>query len=265
MFWVLVLACSSSSPVATPPPPRPSLVLVTMDTTRRDRVGAYGYALAHTPNVDRFAAEGIRFDRAYATVPLTTPAHSSIHTGVYPTKHGVHSNGDAVLPESLTTLAELLQASGYSTAAAVSAFVTTRAWNFDQGFDTYLDDLSGKEKANRWRQERPANEVVDDAIAWLTAQPTDRPTFLWVHLYDPHRPYEAPAAWKAQVPDRPYDAELAFMDDQIGRLRAAVDQRGVPTAWICCRRVRATQCTSRHSRPSSGSGTTRSSQWSRAI
>ena len=232
MFWVLVLACSSSPPVATPPPPRPSLVLVTLDTTRRDRIGAYGYAPAHTPNVDRFAAEGIRFDRAYSTVPLTIPAHGSIHTGVYPTKHGVHSNGDAVLPESLSTLAELLQASGYATAAAVSAFVTTRAWNFDQGFDTYLDDLSGKEKANRWRQERPANEVVDDAITWLAAQPMDRPTFLWVHLYDPHRPYEAPAEWKEKAPERPYDAEIAFMDDQIGRLRTAVEARTAQTAWI---------------------------------
>jgi arylsulfatase A-like enzyme/Flp pilus assembly protein TadD len=233
MFWVLVFACSTSTPpVVTPPPTRPSLVFVTMDTTRRDRIGAYGYAFAHTPNVDRFAAEGIRFDRAYATVPLTIPAHASIFTGVYPMKHGVHSNGDGVLPESFPTLAELLQASGYATAASVSAFVTTRAWNFDQGFDTYLDDLSGKEKANRWRQERPANEVVDDAIGWLMAQSMDRPTFLWVHLYDPHRPYDAPAAWKEQLPERPYDAEIAFMDEQIGRLRAAVDQRGAPTAWM---------------------------------
>jgi arylsulfatase A-like enzyme/Tfp pilus assembly protein PilF len=234
MFWLLAFSCTTSrSPEATPPPPsRPSLVLVTMDTTRRDRIGAYGYALAHTPNVDGFAAEGIRFDRAYATVPLTIPAHASMFTGVYPTKHGVHSNGDSVLPESFSTLAELLQASGYATAAAVSAFVTTRAWNFDQGFDVYLDDLSGKEKANRWRQERPANEVVDDAIAWLSAQPMDRPTFLWVHLYDPHRPYDPPAAWKEQLPERPYDGEIAFMDEQIGRLRATVDARGAPTAWM---------------------------------
>jgi choline-sulfatase len=233
MFLALALACSTDpAPPVAPPPIRSSLVLVTMDTTRRDRIGAYGYALAHTPNVDRFASEGIRFDRAYATVPLTIPAHSSILTGVYPTKHGVHSNGDSVLPEGFETLAERLHAQGYATAAAVSAFVTTRAWNFDQGFDAYLDDLKGKEKANRWRQERPANETVDDAIVWLNAQAKDRPTFLWVHLYDPHRPYEAPATWNEQLPERPYDAEVAFMDEQIGRLRSAVDARAVPTAWM---------------------------------
>ncbi|MCB9743550.1 MAG: sulfatase-like hydrolase/transferase [Alphaproteobacteria bacterium] len=242
---LLLIACSGEAPSpealapVEPPPapagPRPSLVLVTLDTTRADRVGAYGYAQAHTPTIDQLAQEGLRFERAYATVPLTTPSHSSMFTGLYPTRHGVHTNGDALLPEELTTLAEALQAEGWATGASVAAFVTTRIWNLDQGFDAYFDDIPPQGRAEtRWSRERPADEVVDDALAWLETLPEDQPFFLWVHVYDAHHPYEPPEAALALTPGRPYDGELAFIDQQLARLRPAVEARAgeAGAGWI---------------------------------
>lgn len=215
--------------------PAPHLILLTLDTTRADHLGCYGHAQARTPNIDRFAARGLLFERAYTTIPLTTPAHASILTGLTPPRHGIRSNGDAILPEEIPTLAEHLKAQGYRTAASVSAFVTTRVWNLDQGFDTYLDNVQMPDgRTNgRWAEERPANEVVDDAISWLQA--TDSaPFFLWAHFYDPHLPYRPPEPWASSFPGAPYDGEIAFVDEQIGRLRKAIESletnRG--TAWI---------------------------------
>lgn len=215
---------------------RASLILITMDTTRADVIGAYGEDdAAPTPTLDSLAKQGVRFNRAYATVPLTTPSHSSMLSGLYPPRHGVHTNGDAILPDSVTTLAEVLSGHGYQTAASVSAFVTTRIWNLDQGFADYFDTVGapGKERG-RWGQERPANEVVDDALGWLQKTDRSKPFFLWVHFYDPHHPYNPPPEWKAKLANRPYVGEVAFMDEQIGRLKQAVDalapKEGV--AWI---------------------------------
>ncbi|MBK9644611.1 MAG: sulfatase-like hydrolase/transferase [Deltaproteobacteria bacterium] len=214
--------------------PRPSLVLITLDTTRADRIGAYGHSLARTPTIDGLAAQGARFDRAYAVVPLTTPSHASMLSGVYPTRHGVHNNGDAVLPDRFVTLAERLQAQGWRTGASLSAFVTTRIWNLDQGFDVYLDDVRAEAgEKGRWGRERPAKEVIDDAIRWLEA-PSDAPFFLWVHLFDAHAPYDPPSPFKEQHEGRPYDGEIAAMDAEIARLQAVVDRVAGPAgaAWI---------------------------------
>lgn len=211
---------------------QPSLVLITLDTTRADRIGAYGHATAETPTIDALAREGVRFERAYSTVPLTTPAHSSILSGLWPTRHGVHTNGDAILADPVQTLAEVLKAEGYATGASVSAFVTTRVWNLDQGFDAYFDDVSARPGAHgRWGRERPADATVDDAIGWVAQQ--EGPFFLWVHLYDPHHPHVAPAEFMARHPD-PYDAEIAFVDAQLARLRAEVDRKAgdAGAAWI---------------------------------
>lgn len=217
------------------PETRPSLVIATLDTMRADRVGAYGYANARTPTLDGLATRGARFTRAYATVPLTTPSHSSMFTGLYPTRHGVRNNGDAILRDDATTLAEVLKEAGYKTGASVSAFVTTRVWNLDQGFDSYSDRIhSGDNPQNRWGQERQADEVVNDALAWLEQVQADEPFFLWVHFYDAHHPYRPPARMAELLPNRPYDGEIAFVDEQIGRLKAAIEAReqkdGV--AWI---------------------------------
>jgi len=188
-------------------------------------MGAYGYEHAQTPAFDELASQGVLFERAYGTTPLTIPSHSSMFTGLYPTRHGVHSNGDAVLAEQLTTLAELLQGQGYATVAAVSAFVTTRIWSLDQGFDAYFDDLAaGDGPRDRWSRERRAEAVTDDLLAWLEARDAaeERPFFMWAHYYDPHAPYAPPQAWAQRFPDRPYDGEIAYMDSQLARLREAV-------------------------------------------
>ncbi len=231
---VLALLLAGCDPPASPAA-RPSLVLVTLDTTRADRIGAYGHAPAVTPTLDRLAAEGVRFDRAYATVPLTTPAHASMLTGVYPPRHGIHGNGDAALPASFVTLAEHLDAAGYDTAAAVSAFVTTRVWGLDQGFDAYLDAVSPRHpRGARWGQERPASAVVDDLVGWLDGRDGDAPFFLWAHFYDPHDPYAPPPGWTERAGGDPYDGEIAFMDAQLARLQARVEAAAGPggVAWI---------------------------------
>ncbi len=230
--------------VATKPVPKrtkaekASIVLITMDTTRADRIGAYGYQNALTPTVDGFAAQGTRFERAYSVVPLTTPSHASMMTGLYPTRHGIHNNGDAILADEFTTLAEKLSGEGYATAASVSAFVTTRVWNLDQGFGDYYDSVKGdqdRRDRGRWAQERPADQVVDDLLGWLDEHKgDDRPFFLWAHFYDPHDPYAPPKEWLEKAGGRPYDGEIGFMDSQIARLKAAVDaQTGdAGTAWV---------------------------------
>ena len=216
---------------------RASVVLVTMDTTRADHIGAYGHTEAHTPTVDAFAAQGLRFERAYSVVPLTTPSHASMLSGLYPTRHGIHNNGDAILGEDVRTLAEQLKDEGYHTGASIAAFVTTRIWNLDQGFDAYFDDV-GTEKDRRqrgkWARERTADSVVDDAIAWVEKQPPGEPLFLWVHFYDPHDPYAPPKEWAEKLKDRPYDGEIAFMDSEIARLQAAVEKRQgeAGTGWV---------------------------------
>lgn len=216
---------------------RASVVLVTMDTTRADRIGAYGYVDAVTPTVDGFASEGLRFERAYSVVPLTTPSHATMLSGLYPTRHGIHNNGDAILKEEIRTVAEALSDEGYHTAASISAFVTTRVWNLDQGFDTYFDDV-GTEKdrmdRGRWARERSADAVVDDAIGWLNDQPEGEPVFLWLHFYDAHDPYAPPKEWAEKMPDRPYDGEIAFVDSEIARLKGVVDKRqgDAGTAWV---------------------------------
>ena len=219
MSLLLTLACLSTS--EPEPKAKPSVLLVTLDTTRADALGAYGHAAAQTPVFDGLSAQGARFDRAFATVPLTTPSHASMLTGLYPTRHGVHNNGDAILKDEVDTLAELLGEQGYRSAASVSAFVTTSTWNLDQGFDAYFDEVEHT-SGSRWEYERPGDQVVDDLLGWL---PTgEAPFFAWAHFYDAHAPYQDYDAFDLPTP---YDEEIAFVDQQLGRLvEAARAQAG---------------------------------------
>jgi len=174
------------------------------------------------------------FERAYATAPLPTPSQASLRTGLYPPRHGIRNNGDAILPEEATTLAEILSASGYRTAAAVSAFVTTEVWNLDQGFDQYFDDVTNTNlRNNRWEQERPAEQVVDDLIGWLQqTSESPEPFFIWAHFYDPHAPYKPPPPYDEMA--HPYDGELAYTDAQLSRLKEAVEAAAgdQDVAWV---------------------------------
>lgn len=230
MRWFLVpLALAGCGLAPTPVPPRPHVVVVSLDTTRADRIGAYGYDKARTETIDAIAASGQRYTRAFSPLPLTIPAHSTLFTGLVPPHHGVRNNGSAVLDARFTTLAEHLQAAGWRTAASVSAYVTMRQWGFDQGFDAYFDAL-GEIRDNQWRTERPAEPVVDDALGWLSQQPDGAPVFLWLHFYDAHLPLTPPPQYIDPADPRPYDAEIAYVDDQLQRVVEALGD--APVLWV---------------------------------
>jgi arylsulfatase A-like enzyme/Flp pilus assembly protein TadD len=197
-----------------------SVLLVTVDTLRADRLGVYGGSVA-TPRLDALAREGAVFSSAFAQVPLTLPSHSSILTGTYPTYHGVRDNGRFRLPDRMDTLAELLKAAGYSTAAFVGAFPLDARFGLGQGFDLYDDDF-GESHGRLAFAERRAEDVVAAARRWLTIARSE-PTFTWVHLFDPHAPYEAPAPFGNAYPDG-YDGEVAYVDHALGALFESVGE-----------------------------------------
>lgn len=201
-----------------------SVLLITLDTTRADRIGAYGFADIETPHLDRLAAEGVLFEQAQAVAPLTLPAHSSIFTGEYPPAHGVRDNGGFYLDDEHVVLAEILRDEGLRTGGFVAAFVLDAKWGIAQGFDHYFDDfdLGDTVRMALNEIERPAGEVTDAALAWLDEAPGAR-FFSWVHYYDPHSPYEPPEPWAERYRNRPYLGEIAYMDSQIGRLLEWLD------------------------------------------
>jgi len=216
---------------------RPNVVLITLDTTRADHLGCYGDAAASTPAIDALAQGGVLFSQAATPAPLTLPAHSSIMTGLYPTYHGVRLNGVTALGQDRTTLAEVFQARGYQTAAFVAAFVVDGRWGLNQGFGTYDDqfDLAKYKRLDLAAVQRPGNQVMDAALKWLDGR-RDRPFFTWIHLYDPHTPYDPPEPFRSRFGGRGleglYDGEIAFADQQVGRLvswlrQANLDQRTI--------------------------------------
>lgn len=228
---LLLFACGRPSGALTEPPVatarNPDVILVTLDTTRADRLGAYGYAAAQTPTIDRLAAGGVRYARAYSTLPLTIPSHSAMFTGKWPFHLNIRENGDNLLADGFTTLAEHFSAAGYDTVASVAAFVTTRRWGFSQGFEVFFDQMPEGGSRNYWHTERGGDLVVDDALKVINDHPTGTPLFAWVHLYDAHNPYQSHPGQAAELAARPYDAELAFVDAQIERLVSATSGRDV--------------------------------------
>lgn len=194
-------------------------ILVTVDTLRADRIGCYGYSRIETPYMDLFAARGIKFERCIAPTPLTLPSHTSLLTGTFPTFHGVRDNGGFLVPQEITTLAELFKQEGYQTAGFVAAYVLDSKWGISQGFDYYFDqfDLSRYKTISLGQVQRRGDEVIDQVLAWLEDHKAGR-FFTWVHLYDPHTPYEPPSPYKEQYPNRPYVGEIAYTDSQLGRL-----------------------------------------------
>lgn len=213
--------------------PRPSarganLLLVTIDTLRADRVGAYGAPDVSTPNLDGLARHGLLFDDALASVPLTLPSHATILSGLEPPHHGVRANGADLFPPDRETLATVLESQGYATAAFVGAYVLDRRFGLARGFDTYDDRIERRpEGASPLESERPCNAVVDIALPWLAAQ--SGPFFAWAHFYDPHAPYEPPPPFAARFAGRPYDGEVAYADQCLGRLLAALKGAGART------------------------------------
>ena len=195
---------------------RPNVLLITLDTTRADRIGCYGYADARTPALDAIAGAGVRFQQAFCQVPLTLPSHASLLTGLYPPTTGLHFNGGGILSDDFTTLAEVFKGRGYRTGAFIGAWVLNSTFGLSQGFDRYDDHVGGDDESSAANQERPADQVCDGALAWLDEQ-RETPFFAWVHFFDPHHPYAPPADFRKAVTD-PYDGEIAFADSQIHRL-----------------------------------------------
>lgn len=201
------------------PRPRPNLLLITLDTTRADRLACYGYAAGRTPALDSLAATGVLCEHAFTVAPLTLPAHTSLFTGLYPPEHGIRTNGRGRLDDSIPTIAESLAQHGYDTSAFVASFVLNRKFGLDRGFRQYDDDFTSDEPApDSLHRERRGAAVVDAVLKWLD-QPRSRPFFCWVHLYDPHAPYLAHSdLFGDEYVDRPYDGEIAYVDRQIGRM-----------------------------------------------
>jgi arylsulfatase A-like enzyme/predicted Zn-dependent protease len=204
-----------------------SVILITVDTLRADKIGCYGNARVRTPVMDDFAAHGVRFEKCIAQTPLTLPSHTTIMTGTLPVYHGVRDNGGFVVPPELVTMAEAYKAKGYATAAFVAAYVLDSRWGLNQGFDTYFDkfDLGRYEKIALGEIQRPANEVIDQALGWLEKN-KDGKFFAWIHLYDPHTPYAPPEPFRSEYP-HPYLGEIAYTDSQLARLWDYLGRNGL--------------------------------------
>jgi choline-sulfatase len=218
---VAILACRSETPkppIPVPPAAR-NLVVITIDTLRADRVGAYGYAAARTPAMDALATEGVRFTRAYATAPITLTSHASLMTGRYPAGHGARHNG-VRMDLKTPTLADSLSQAGFATGAFIAAYPLDRRFGLIKGFQTYGDRMPPS-RNGRAINERPGREVVDQALAWLVRHRSGR-FFLWVHLFEPHTPYGDPAETRGRPPGARYDDEVAEADSQAGRIIEAL-------------------------------------------
>lgn len=203
-----------------------NVLLITLDTTRADRLGCYGSTRARTPNLDGLASAGVRFENVYCQVPLTTPSHCSILTGTYPYYHKVHNNGFYALPSEMTTLAEVLKSRGFQTAAFVASFTVDSRFGLDQGFDVYDDRLNEGEAFKPSNAERKAEKVYGAFRDWLDGRDEGQ-FFCWVHLFDPHIPYDPPAPYSIDFADSPYDGEIAYMDHYVGEVMAALQEKGL--------------------------------------
>jgi choline-sulfatase len=206
-------------------PSRPSIILITIDTLRADHVACYGAQAIKTPTLDGLANDGVMFERAISQVPLTWPSHAVILTGTYPFQNGVQDfNGQPLAPQ-FRSVAQALKQAGYATGAVVSAFVLDRSWGLARGFDFYDDAFSAEtfQKKDIGLVDRRAGESVDHTIAWLKKTPR-RPFFLWLHLYDPHSPYDPPEPYRTEYRNHLYDGEIAYADHELGRLIAWLRQ-----------------------------------------
>ncbi|HEY3380402.1 MAG TPA: sulfatase-like hydrolase/transferase [Vicinamibacterales bacterium] len=228
-------ACRSSAPTPPVPATQPSVLLITIDTLRADRLG-----VGLTPTLDALARESVVFSRARSAVPLTLPSHATILSGLLPPHHGLRENGLYRFDRSRPTMASVLKARGYRTGAVVGAFVLDRQFGLDAGFDVYDDRIPRDPNAttSRLEAERPARVVTDAALAVLDTHliaaptaaglsPSASPFFLWVHYYDPHSPYEPPPEYLARARGNPYNGEIAYVDAEITRLFDGLGQRRV--------------------------------------
>jgi arylsulfatase A-like enzyme/tetratricopeptide (TPR) repeat protein len=226
----LLLALGGCAPGSAPPaqPKARHLVLVTIDTLRADRVGCYGSDVA-TPHLDAIAREGAMAPQAMAHVSLTRPSHTSLFTGLLPSQHGIRDNVSPSLPPQVPTLAPMLKAAGFRTAGFVSSIVLSRQSGLDRGFDVYSDRFQADADDARFLNslQKRGDVTLAEALEWLEKAPKAERLFLWLHLYDPHDPYEPPEPYASRYPGRPYEGEIAWSDELVGRLDAALLRLGL--------------------------------------
>lgn len=217
---LIAAACSRDAPEIR------RVVIVSIDTLRADALGSYGNPNDTTPVLDAIARAGVRAADCVAPTPVTLPSHATLLTGLHPLAHGVLVNSHGALSSEVETLAEQLHAAGWSTGAVVASGILRARYGLAQGFDTYRDDLFAsyaRATSGRSLAEARADEATDAALAWLDARGRDERVFLFLHLIDPHAPYDAPSPFGARFPDDPYFGEVAFADAQVGRLVEALD------------------------------------------
>ncbi|HEY2945595.1 MAG TPA: sulfatase-like hydrolase/transferase, partial [Vicinamibacteria bacterium] len=215
----LFLSCSRSRPAIR------NVLLISIDTLRADHVSAYGFPRPTTPNIDAVAREGVLFKNVHTPVPMTLPAHVSMLTGTLPPTHGLRDNLANRLPDASLTLAEMLKPRGFTTGAIVSTFVLDRRFGTSQGFDTYDDRFQAVHKIGDL-SERKGDEATRLARDWLDAH-RKQPFFLFVHLYDPHDPYEPPEPFASKWSAHPYEGEVAFADYCVGQVLEKLRQLGL--------------------------------------
>jgi arylsulfatase A-like enzyme len=217
---------SSARPVHFP---EFNVLVISLDTTRADRLGVYGCSQVATPTLDRLAREGVLFRHAMSVAPLTLPAHTSLFTGLNPSRHGVRDNASFVLEAGQTTLAERLRAGGFRTGAFVASYVLNSDRGLNQGFETYSDDMH--DRAVRMPQsdeelQLRGDLVVNRALSWLNREPSSK-FFAWVHLYDAHAPYNPPEPYRTRYAGHPYLGEIAFLDNQVKRIVNFLEERSL--------------------------------------
>ena len=231
----IALACGGALLACAAPPAleeertavadRPDVVLISIDTLRSDRLPAYGYGGVETPAIDRLAADGVLFERAWTHVNVTLPSHLSLFTGLLPHEHGVRDNAGYRLAEGIPTLAQTLRGTGYATGGFVSSFVLRGGTGIDRGFDIYDDGVGFETGRQLGELQRPGFETLDAATRWLSGV-ADAPFFLFLHLYEPHAPYTPPPPFAERYADA-YDGEVAAADAVVGELIRHLEERGL--------------------------------------
>ena len=218
---MLTSICGCAERPASAPLPRvpTNVLIITIDTLRADRLGIYGATNVETPNMDRLAREGAWAPQSDAPVPLTRPSHVSLFTGRYPSEHGIRDNLSAPLNADVPLLSGIFQQAGFATAAFVASSVLDRQSGLARGFDVYSD------RFDKGADQRAGDVVTAEAVGWLRSPPKPK-FFAWLHLYDPHAPYTPPEPYASRYAGRPYDGEVAFCDELVGRVVTALRETG---------------------------------------
>jgi arylsulfatase A-like enzyme/Tfp pilus assembly protein PilF len=226
VFVLIVLVVTGAIYWRWHAPPRPNIILVTFDTTRADRLGAYGYELGLTDAFDEFAKRGVMFEKAYAPGPITLPSHATMLTGLYPPEHDLRVNGSGKLSHDIPFLPEILKQHGYDTGAFIAAPVLDSRYGLDRGFDVYDDEFASSGEIHG-EPRRDGKVIVDSALRWLQ-QRTDKPFFCWIHLYDAHGPYDPRVdAYQQRFESNPYDAGVAWEVQQFGRITEHLEDQNL--------------------------------------